>query len=344
MDHMVYCKRCGEWRTDAPSQGADAALGGGSARRRPSAPTRSLSLPDRPAAGAAADPSLSEDELEHLVRLAEKAGDAHVAGRYKQQLQNKKAGDPPLQQRISDCGAKVAELESVLDKEVQKLEQYQQWAAQQLITVTELTERLSLADGEYKTAVSALVGGSQQRASSPPAVPARLSIKEVVDGTGNIADLIDVDSYFDVEGYECTDDDRKHIIERRDQLREQLQEVAKDLFSGAVEKLEAIKKDHADHLARLTKKRKGPTGDGIAAGGPAGPGGAAAQVAGSGGKSQAAAADAKAVPTDKDKQVAFASERPPTRSRLIVAGGLVLNVIQVSLVATSARGECMGTP
>eukprot|EP00959_Pyramimonas_sp_CCMP1952_P306417 6412856-Pyramimonas_sp.AAC.1 len=151
---MVYCKHCGEWRTEAPSQGADAALEG-SVRRRPSVPQRAPP-PDGGDAGPAVDPSLTVSELEDLVRLAEKAGDQRVAGRYKQQLQVQKAGDPPPQQRISAIGAKVAELETVLEKEVQKLEQYQQWVAQQADTVAELTERLYQADAEYRAAVASL--------------------------------------------------------------------------------------------------------------------------------------------------------------------------------------------
>ncbi|CAK0908900.1 unnamed protein product, partial [Prorocentrum cordatum] len=276
LDSMVYCKHCGEWRTEAPSQGADAAL-----------------------EGPAVDPSLTVAELEDLVRLAEKAGDQRVAGRYKQQLQVQKAGDPPPQQRISAIGAKVAEIETVLEKEVQKLEQYQQWVAQQTDTVAELSERLSQADAEYRAAVASLVGDRPDRAASP--APPRISIKEVVDGTGSIVDLIDVDSVFDVDGYECSDDDRKNIADRRDLLRSQLQDVAKGLFSGALEKLEAIKAEQAAHVARLTKKkRKGASGEGAAAG----------PVAGAKQDSTTASQDPKA--KDRDKSVGFADSAPPS--------------------------------
>ncbi|CAK0795030.1 unnamed protein product, partial [Prorocentrum cordatum] len=238
LDSMVYCKHCGERRTEAPSQGADAALGGGP-RRRPSAPLRGA-LPAGNGADTAVDHNFTVDELDQLVRLAEKAGDAHAVGRYKQQLQSKRAGDPPPQQRITDIGAK----------------QYQSWVATQLATVAELTGRLSAADAKYKEAATSLSGvQAQSRAGSQPP-PAKLSIEEVVNGTGDILNLIDVDSHFNVDGYEVPDEDRKSITERRDQLYDQLQTAAKGLFSEAVAKMESIKADHAAHLARLSKKRK----------------------------------------------------------------------------------------
>ncbi|CAK0790732.1 unnamed protein product [Prorocentrum cordatum] len=87
-------------------------------------------------------------------------------------------------------------------------------------------------------------------------------------------------------------------------------DVAKGLFSGALEKLEAIKAEQAAHVARLTKKkRKGVSGEGVAAG----------SVAGATQDSTTASQDPKA--KDRDKSVGFADSAPPSARS---AGGHVL--------------------
>eukprot|EP00959_Pyramimonas_sp_CCMP1952_P218335 4566579-Pyramimonas_sp.AAC.1 len=113
--------------------------------------------------------------------------------------------------------------------------------------VAEPYRRLADCDAEYKASVTSLVG-----------------LRSAVEGQGDVVQFVDVDSFCNVVEHEAREEDRDNIRQRRDQLRGQIQNIAKGIFSGSINRAEAINAEHANYIKQLNNTRKAGA-DGAAA-------------------------------------------------------------------------------
>ncbi|CAK0888167.1 unnamed protein product, partial [Prorocentrum cordatum] len=198
---------------------------------------------------------LDVEELEKLISLSEKAGDQVAVEKYKQQLADHEQSQAPtpVQQRASTAHSRVVALEDRLQQKTDKLEELLGMVSRQKARVIEVQQELDKADKYYCDIVAELAGGIVQ-----PKAPttAKICRSRLVNSEIKPEELFDTAAFFDVHGYEATDDDKAEIGRCMGTMQEALQKCAKELLSGALASVENIKKEHADHISRMGKKRK----------------------------------------------------------------------------------------
>ena len=206
--------------------------------------------------------SLTATELRSMVDLSKRAGDTDGAKKWQAALDKVEpppAAQEPVQARASKAHSKVQQLERVLARELGKLDKAQEYYESQQEVVKNTKEDLDTADADYKQIVAELAGGIAPRLpKTPDGNPKLLKLEDIVSGQAKALDFIDTSSLFtiDSEVYEVTPDDQRMLDKRRDTLNTQLQEIASQLFSGAMDKASELKKAHAEHLRKLQQKRR----------------------------------------------------------------------------------------
>jgi len=123
---------------------------------------------------------------------------------------------------------------------------------------TELVEQISL-----ECSAPPLV---QKRSSGPT-----ISLRDLVEGKELSFELDDDLCVTMPTEYEMSTEDQEQMEKRKIQLREGLQEMAKTLFGKASEHFESARKEHLEHVTRMSKKKRRTGADGEAAPGDAVP-------------------------------------------------------------------------
>ncbi|CAK0902568.1 unnamed protein product, partial [Prorocentrum cordatum] len=139
----------------------------------------------------------------------------------------------------------VQQLERVLARELGKLDKAREYFESQQDMVKNTSDDLDKADAYYKQIVAELAGGIVPRAPKTPDGNTKLlKLEDIVSGQAKALDFIDTSSLFTIDSdvYVVTPEDQRILDERRDTLNTQLQEVAAQLFSGAIDKASELKK------------------------------------------------------------------------------------------------------
>ncbi|CAK0871266.1 unnamed protein product, partial [Prorocentrum cordatum] len=172
---------------------------------------------------------MSEKEAQ---TLSLKAGD-HAAAKYYDQLAKSlgapKAQEVPLHQFRQQLAADVEQRERRLEHEFAK---------------------------PTKSACRSLRLPLRPKLRPPPA---KVDIKDLVEGKVDFATFFNLDSVLDVqrdvEDIELTAEDQKELQIRKSTMSEAIKERAPDLFKGALDASQKAREDHDKHKSRPTKKR-----------------------------------------------------------------------------------------
>ncbi|CAK0799734.1 unnamed protein product, partial [Prorocentrum cordatum] len=143
---------------------------------------------------------------------------------------------------------RVQKFEEALRDEVGNLDTYQVWVKTQSACAKQLETALAEADAEYATIVSELAGrarkdgvcedGDCERRAAGGKVP----LTDVADDKSDSTALIDTDGFSKIGGeFGITREHVKHLEERREQLRINMQAATKDKFREAMAKVGSIK-------------------------------------------------------------------------------------------------------
>ncbi|CAK0805157.1 unnamed protein product, partial [Prorocentrum cordatum] len=204
--------------------------------------------PKQQPAPSTAGASLTASELRSMVELSKRAGDTDGAKKWQAVLDKVEpppAAQEPVQARASKAHSKVQQLERVLARELGKLDKAREYFESQQEIVKNTNDDLDKADADYKQIVAELAGGIVPRAPKTPGGTTKLlMLEDIVSGQAKALDFIDTSSLFaiDSDAYVVTPEDQRILDERRDTLNTQLQEIAAQLFSGAMDKASELKK------------------------------------------------------------------------------------------------------